>query len=153
MTVDKNIYIDFSIIQKSDPKKLREELEVLIQLRNKIYIWSKVVSPLQMRMFCLGIKYKDITNKVIHNRIIELRKEKKTYNEIAQETGVPMKQLSFYLTTSPDKEWTLDDWIMDYHPKDSTMYAKADVVVDPDPKFVERFQFKGIEANCIEKIK
>jgi len=105
-----------------------------------------------MRFFCINVKFNLKEEKELHQKIINLRKEKKSYKEITDETQVPMWKLSFFLTTSPDKVWTLDDWIMDYHKKDSVMYAKADVVIDPDPRFVERFQFKGIEGNCIEKI-
>ena len=151
MTVGKNIIIDFSIIQKSDHSKLMKELDQLVALKNNIYLWSKTVHPTQMKLFCQKIKF-DLQDKIVHQEIIKLRSQKKSFKEISEATKVPIEQISFYLTAKLDKVWTLDDWIKDYLVKDSSVYQKADFVIDPDPKFVNRFQLKGMDGNVLEKL-
>ena len=147
-----NVFIEFSIIKNSNPQKLREELETLVLLKNNVFVWSKIVEPTHMRAHCLGIKFNDPKEKELHKTIIKMRAEKKPYKEITEVTGAPLWKISFYLTTKEDKIWTLDDWIKDYYKKDSSIYPKADFVIDPDIKFVDRFHFAGVDGNCIEKI-
>ena len=104
-----------------------------------------------MKSYCKTIKY-DLQDKTVHKQIIDLRSQKKSFKEISEATKVPVEQISFYLTSDINKEWTLDDWIKDYLVKDSSVYQKADFVVDPDPKFVSRFQLKGLDGNVLEKL-
>lgn len=151
MDTNRNIFVDFSIIKNSDPQKLKEELETLVQLKNLVYIWSKTVDPALMRLYCLSIKFDDPKERELHRLIQKMRQEKKSYKEITEVTETPMWKIGFYLTTK-DKIWTLDDWIKGYFIKDSAIYAKADFIIDPDQKFVDRFHFSGIDGNCIEKI-
>lgn len=120
-------------------------------MKNNIYLWSKTYTREQMRIFCLGFKLNlDLKEKC--EKILTLRKQKKPFKEISELTGVPIEQMSFFLTLDPNKVWTLDDWIKGYLEKDSSVYQKADFVIDPDPKFVHRFQSKGIDGNVIEKL-
>ena len=149
--IGKNIFIEFNIIQKSNLKTLVQELDQLIARKNNIYLWSKTLTPSQMRLYCLSNKI-DINDKTTFQKVLELRRQKKSFTEISQLTGVPLEQISFFLTTDPNKTWTLDDFIKDYLVKDSSIYAKADFVIDSDPKFVHRFQLKGLDGHCIEKI-
>jgi hypothetical protein len=152
MIVEGNIFIDFSIIQKSNPSKLKDELDLLVSLKNKVYLWSKTIDLVTMRRYCLSIKYSNIEDKELHKKVIELRAKKKQYSEISKETSLPIWKIGFYLTTDPEKEWTLDDWIKDYVKKDSAIYSKVDFIIDPDKKIVDRFKSRGIDGNCIEKI-
>jgi hypothetical protein len=149
--VEKNIFIDFSIIKNSNPEKLKDELEVLVALKNNIFIWSKTVSPKIMKDYCKNIIFDLTDEKEKHLKIIKMRAEKKSYKEISDATGVPIKRLGFFLSTSPNKQWTLDDWIKDYYIKDSMIYSKVDFVIDPDPKFVNRFQIRA-DGNLVERI-
>jgi hypothetical protein len=146
--IGKNIVIDFSIIQNSNPESLVNELELLIARKNNIYVWSNKYTPEEMRFFCLKIAV-NLNEEEKHKKIIELRKQKKSFQDISEETGVPIEQISFYLTTRPDKIWTLDDWVLEYLVKDSSVYQKADFVIDPDIRFVERFKARGLDGNVI----
>lgn len=127
------------------------ELDKLVALKNNIYVWSKTISIVEMRTFCINIKY-DLNETETHLKIIELRKQKKSFKEISETTGVLLEQISFYLTTDPNKQWTLDDWIKGYFIKDSSIYQKVDFVIDPDPKFVNRFKSKKIDGHILEKL-
>lgn len=147
-----NVFIDFDIIKQSNPQKLKEEFETIIMRKNNIFIWHKNIDPARMREYCLGIKFDTPEEKETHNKIIQLRKEKKTYKEISEQTNTPIWKLSFYLSLKAEKIWTLDDWIKNYLKKDSSIYQKVDFVIDPVEKFVNRFKLKGIDGNCIEKI-
>ncbi|MCK9428934.1 MAG: hypothetical protein M0R17_02850 [Candidatus Omnitrophica bacterium] len=147
-----NVFVDFSIIEKSEKKKLKDELETLVSLKNYIYVWSKTVDIYKMRLYCLNIKYNNPDEVKTHQDIHTLRLQKKPYKEISEITKVPIEKLSFYLSTKPGKIWTLDDWIKDYMMKDSSIYSKADFIIDPDQRFVDRFKSKGIEANCINQL-
>lgn len=151
MDTGKNIFIEFSIIKNSNPQKLKDELETLIQLKNQIFVWSKTIDPAVMRTYCLGIKFNDPKEQELHKTVRKMRAEKKTYKDITDTTGVPLWKIGFFLSTK-EKTWTLDDWIKDYYKKDSSIYPKADFVIDPDQKFVDRFHFGGVDGNCIEKI-
>jgi hypothetical protein len=152
MVVNQNIFIEHSIIQNSNPKKLREEMELLIALKNKIFVWSKTVSPIQMKINCLAIKFEDIKESELHKTVCKMKLDKKSYKEITESTGVPMWKIGFYLTTDPNKIWTLNDWIKDYYKKDSAIYSKVDFIIDSDKKLIDRFKSAGIDGNLIEKI-
>jgi hypothetical protein len=152
MSTNLNIFLDFSVIRKSVPEKLRDEFETLIQYKNQIYVWSKTISIDEMRRYCTSIKYPDLNEVAVHKKVKELRKEKKPFKEISDTLSVPMWKLSYYLTTNENKLWTLDDWIKNYYKKDSSIYQKADFIIDPDQKFVDKFRSAGVEGNCLEKI-
>ena len=100
----------------------------------------------------MSIKFNDDKEKDLRKKIKELRLQKKPYKEISEETNTPLWKIGFYLSMKEDKVWTLDDWIKDYYKKDSSVYPKADFVIDPDEKFVNRFQTSGRDGNCIEKL-
>lgn len=154
MVKDSNVFIDFEIIKNSSIEGLREELDTIIKLRNKIYVWSKQYTPSEMRKYCLKTKVDTSEQeKELHKECFQLRNvECLSYNEINEKTGVPIKQIGFYAAVTPDKKWTLDDWIVDYHNKDSSMYQKVDFIVDSNERLVERFRRTGIEGNVIDKI-
>lgn len=130
---------------------MREELETLVMLRNSIFVWSKTMHPLQMRQFCLNIKFNDPIEQELHKSVRQMRADKKTYKEITDTTKLPLWKISFYLTTK-EKSWSLDDWIKDYLVKDSAIYSKVDYIIDPDQRLVDRFKARGLEGNCIESI-
>lgn len=46
----------------------------------------------------------------------------------------------------------IHDYIWGYREKDSSFYSCVDFVIDPDPKFVQRFGNKGIKGNTLTKI-
>lgn len=94
----------------------------------------------------------NINDSDLFKKVRELRRQKKSFPEISTALNIPVEQIGFYLTADPNKTWTLDDFIKDYFVKDSSMYPKADFVIDPNSRFVERFQLKGLDGNCIEKI-
>lgn len=151
MAVGQNIFIDFEIIKKSEPEKLIKELDLLIILKNNIFVWSKTVPPLEMKKYCLSTVV-DFEERELHAKITKLRAQKKTYKDISDTTGVPISKLGFYLTTNPNKVWSLDDWIKEYHKKDSMMFPKVDFVIDPNERFVHRFQLRGVDGNVVERI-
>lgn len=152
MSIGKSIFIDFEIIKNSDPKNLKNELEEIVKRKNEINVWSKKEPTINMRLFCLNIKFnlKDEVEK--HKKVLELRKQKKTYEEISKESGVPVKQLWYFISNPIKETWTLDDWIKGYYKKDSTVYQKPDIVIDPDETFVKKFISRGIEGNVVSKI-
>jgi hypothetical protein len=150
--VGQNIFIDFDIIKESNSEKLREELDTLIMLKNRVYVWSKTIPPAQMRQYCKSIKFNFEEEKELHTKVKKLRREKKTYKEIEETTKVPVNKIGFYLATDPNKTWTLDDWILEYHQKDSMIYSKVDFVIDSNARFVDRFQMRGADGNVIERI-
>ena len=104
-----------------------------------------------MRQYCASLIV-DYPERDLHNRIIKMRAEKATYKDISDATGVPIKRLGYYLVTDPNKVWTIDDWIRNYHHKDSMIYSKVDFVIDPNERFVSRFQLKGTDGNVVERI-
>jgi hypothetical protein len=150
--IGQNIFIEFDIIKNSNPKKLQEELDTLIAMKNKVFVWSKTYTPIQMKNYCKSVTFAFENEKKIHKIVKELRKQKKTYKEIAELAKVPLDKIGFYLATNPDKVGSLDDWIFDYHQKDSMIFSKVDFVIDPNPKFVDRFQIRGGDGNVIERI-
>lgn len=44
------------------------------------------------------------------------------------------------------------DYIWGYHIKDSSTYQKVDIVIDPDPTFVNKFTKRGKIGNVISKM-
>lgn len=148
-----NVFIDFEIIQKSNLKTLVKELDILIAAGKKIYLWSKTVLPESMKRLCQNtIISLDPTEKETHKKVYQMRIANKTYQEISQVTGIPIKNLSFYVKFDPDKPWLLSDWIMDYYQKDSSVYPKVDLVIDNRIELVEKFKKRGVPGNWIEKL-
>lgn len=154
MITEANVFIDFSIIKNSQIKELREELDTIIQLRNKIFLWSKVVTPSEMMIYCLSKTVPiDKAEKELHKKCYELRNiECLSYKEIEEKTGVKSRRIGFYSKVDPEKEWKLSDWILDYYKKDSSVYQKVDFIIDRDPKLIERFRKIGIKGNVIENL-
>ena len=148
----KNIFLDFEIILKSLPAKLKKELDVIIQLNKDIYIWSKKYTTKEMQEYCKSIKFEN-EEKEEHKKVIELRKESKTYEEIKNQLNIPIWKIGFYLSTDIKEHWELDDWIKDYMIKDSSIFQKVDFIVDPDKKLVDRFKSRGIDGNCLSEIR
>lgn len=105
-----------------------------------------------MRRYCLGIIYNNIEDKELHQKVKNLRQANKTYKEIAEITNISVTKIGFYLSTPISKVWTLDDWIKGYFLKDSSIYQKADYIIDNDRSFVDRFKKRGIEGNYIERL-
>ena len=153
MASNKNIFVDFEIIINSDQEKLKTELDILIVLKNKVYVWSKEYLPQQMKEYC-SKKVIPISKEEFetHLKIRGMRVQKKSFKEISEATKVPVWKISFYLKNDPDKPWTLDDWIVDYYKKDSSVYSKVDFLIDPNPKLVQRFERIGIPGTIIEKL-
>lgn len=153
MENETNVFIEFEIIQRSDTTKLLKELDLLIAVGKKLYVWSKKVEPERMSDYCRRYKMPvEQKEKEEHQRVWALRKENKTYKEIAEKAKVPIEKIGFYARTDPAREWVLDDWILGYHQKDSAIYPKVDIAVDSDKKLVEKFKRAGRSANYIEKL-
>lgn len=148
-----NVFIEFEIIKKSNKNKLYKELDVILATGKKVFVWSKLISPIEMRRFCINTHI-DIPEdeKIIHKKAYDMRREGATYESISEETKIPIKQLGWYLANNPNKSWVLDDWVADYYIKDSSAYQKADIVIDCDEKIIEKFRKNGIPGNVIESI-
>lgn len=151
---DINVFIDFQIIKNSQPISLSKELDVLIASGKSIYIWSKTVSPKEMKQYCSKIIIPTPEEeKKLHQKVFILRhKDHKTYKEISDALNIPIGKVSYYTKTDPLKEWILDDWIVSYEIKDSQIYPKVDFLVDNDEKLVQRFKRAGRPANLITKV-
>lgn len=148
-----NVFIEFEIIKKSNPQILYKELDILLATDKRIYVWSKTISPTEMRKHCLtSLVFLPKDELEIHKKAYNMRTDGSSYQEIAEETKIPLKQLGWYIRTNPDKQWTIDDWIADYYKKDSSVYSKVDAIIDNDEKIVERFKKKGILGNTIRQI-
>lgn len=149
-----NVFVDYEIILNSPVEELRKDLDGIIQLQNKIYVWSKAHFPSEMRMHCLKtIVTLPEDERKLHEECFRLRNiECLSYDEISQKTGVKPRRIGFFAAVNPYKNWTLDDWIVDYYKKDSSVYSKVDFIIDPNPKIVERFSRIGIEGNVIEHL-
>jgi len=76
----------------------------------------------------------------------------KTYKEISETLNIPISKVGFYINNSPDRVWTIDDWVVDYYKKDSSVYPKVDIVVDPSQTIVDKFKRSEKEAYRVEKI-
>ncbi len=105
-----------------------------------------------MKSFCNNIKYDLADEKELHKKVISLREQKKSFKEISDATGIPIVRLGYFISTDINKIWTLDDWIKDYYPKDSSIYPKVDFLIDNDKKFLLKFSNKGIKGTFIEKL-
>lgn len=148
-----NVFIDYQIIQNSNLQNLILELDIMIAAGKKIYLWSKTILPETMEKECKKRIVKiDDHELELHKTIYEERKKGITYQEISDKTGIPVKQLTYYIKHNPNVPLVLDDWIVDYYKKDSSSYQKADIVIDPDQKFVDRFIKIGLEGNCIKSV-
>lgn len=149
-----NVFIDFEIIKNSPIEELRQDLDTIIQFRNKIYVWSKIHTPMEMRKYCLKTKVPIPKEEIdLHKECFRLRNiECLSYDEIREKTGVSYRRIGFFAGTDPNKQWNLDDWIADYFKKDTSMYSKVDFIIDPSEKMVKRFEKIGIPGNVIEKL-
>lgn len=150
----KNIFIEFEIIKDSNPNILYKELDILMASRKRIFVWSKEIPPVMMRNYCINTPV-DIPQEELerHNKAYEMRYEGCSYQEISEATGIPEKQLGWYIATKPGRVWVLDDWIADYYLKDSSVYQKVDAIVDINDRMVERFRRRGIPGNVMEPLK
>jgi hypothetical protein len=150
-----NVFLEFQIVKDSDPLLLSKELDILIARGKKIHVWSKTVSEKEMKHFCTSIILPTSKEEDhLHKTIFVLRhKEKKTYKEIADRLGIPVERVGYFTKADPLRKWKLDDWIISYQVKESTVYDKVDYLVDNDEKFVERFKRAGRQATFIRKIK
>jgi hypothetical protein len=149
----KNVFIEFKIIKESAPDLLYKELDVLLATGKRIFVWSKTVPPQLMRAHCAqtGVKLpQEELDK--HSKVYEMRRELATYQEISEVTGIPVRQLGWYIATTPNRQWTLDDWIADYYIKDSAVYQKVDAIIDCEDKVVEKFKRRGIPGNTLEPL-
>lgn len=151
---DTNVFIEFQVVINSDPSSLYQELDLLIAAGKRIFLWSKTVAPevmeLQAKKIQIPIPEEDLKE---HKECWELKnKERLTYQEIADKLGMPLKKISYYSRNDPDRDWTLDDWVVDYYKKDSSVYPRVDILVDNDEKMVNRFKRAGREANLVEKV-
>jgi len=149
-----NVFIDFEIIEKSDPTSLYKELDLIILAGNKIHICSKTKSIQEMKKYCNNLKISPLNyNKKIHEQARFLRKkDKKTYQEIASTLKISTNMVGFYVKNDPNESWVLSDWIIGYHIKDSTIYDKIDYLVDCDKRLVDKFLRAGRKATFIEKV-
>lgn len=145
-----NVFIEFEIMKESDPIELYKELDVLIATGRRIFVWSKTVPPMGMRVFCLETQiHIPEKEKNIHETAYRMRYEGSTYQEISEATGVPIKQLGWYISNSPNRNWSLDDWVADYYIKDSAVYGKVDAIIDCSERVVEKFKRRGIPGNTL----
>jgi len=149
-----NVFIDFSIIQKSNPSSLYKELDLLIRIGKSIHIWSKSTSIKEMKEYCKTLKIApEDYDATIHAKVFVLRhKDKRSYQSIADELGIKLDLVSFYVNSDPTKPWVLDDWIVDYHFKDSSIYEKIDILIDNDQNLVQRFKRANRSANYVENV-
>lgn len=149
-----NIFIEFQVVINSDPSSLYRELDLLIAAGKRIFLWSKTVTPEMMERHAKKLKIpipkEDLKE---HKECWELKnKERLTYQEIADKLKIPLKKVSYYTRNDPDRDWNLDDWIVDYYQKDSSVYPRVDILVDNDERLVNRFKRAGREANLVERV-
>ena len=151
--VGMNVFIEFKIIRESNPIKLAEEIDKLIAHGKKVYSWSKTVTPIEQATFCsLKVIPRSAEEKDRHKKIKELRDSGYSYDEISKELKIHTREIGFFLKRDFRKEWTLTDYILDYYKKDSSIYPKVDIIIDPDPVLVERFKKIGIHGNVLERL-
>jgi len=149
-----NVFIEFEVIKNSEVSSLYQELDLLIVAGKRIYLWSKTEAPEVIKAYAkqleIPIPKKDLEE---HKICWELKnKERLAYQEISDKLKIPLKKISYYIRNNPDRKWTLDDWIIDYYQKDSSVYPRVDILVDNDPKIVNRFKRAGREANLVERV-
>lgn len=149
-----NVFIEFGIIEKSNPTSLYKELDLLILAQKYIHLWSKTKSPAEMKEYCSKIVVQpEDYSKEKHEQAYRMRhRENKTYKEISDLLETPISLVSFYVRANPKRPWLLSDWIVGYHPKDSSIYEKIDVLVDNDQRLVDKFKRAGRKANFVEKV-
>ena len=146
----KNVFIEFKIVKDSNPTALYKELDILLATGKRIFVWSKTVPPIIMRQHCISTLV-DIPEEEIerHKKAYGMRYAGATYQDISETTDIPIRQLGWYLSNSPDRQWVLDDWIADYYVKDSAVYQKVDAIVDCEDRIVEKFKRRGIPVNVL----
>lgn len=148
-----NIFIEYTIIRDSNPNELYKELDVLLATGKRVFVWSKEVPPNIMRQHCLSTKVEIPEHeKEVHKKAYEMRYEGASYQDISEATSIPIRQLGWYLSNSPDRQWVLDDWIADYYLKDSSVYQKVDAVVDCEERIVTKFKRRGIPGNVLQPL-
>lgn len=107
-----------------------------------------------MRSFCLATKITVSEEEIQkHKRAYEMRYEGMSYQDISEETKIPIKQLGWYISTNPNRQWALDDWIADYYVKDSAVYGKVDAIIDSEERVVEKFKRRGIPGNTLDALR
>lgn len=148
-----NVFVEFKIIQDSNPIRLALEIDNLIAYGKKVYSWSKLVTPHQQALYCTTkIIPRPPEEKEKHRRIKEMRDSGASYEEISNELAVNAKEIGFFLKRPLNKEWSLADYFLDFYKKDSSIYPKVDVIIDPDPNLIERFKKIGIHGNIVERV-
>lgn len=107
-----------------------------------------------MKEYCKTLKIApEDYDATIHAKVFVLRhKDKRSYQSIADELGIKLDLVSFYVNSDPTKPWVLDDWIVDYHFKDSSIYEKIDILIDNDQNLVQRFKRANRSANYVENV-
>lgn len=151
--MERNVFIDFSIIEKSDLQNLVKELDVLIAAGKEIHVWSKSYTPDVMQLKCELIQV-PVTDEEfkLHDTVYRMKLGGYTYTEIAEKVGKESSTLGYYGRIPPSKSLSLHNWIKGYHNKDSSMYPKVDILIDPDEKTVARFERNGYEAHHVEAV-
>ena len=151
---ESNVFIEFQVVKDSDPVLLSKELDLLIVSGKQIHVWSKTVSVKEMKRYCISQAIDSSEEEIkLHAQAFVLRHQhKKTYKEIADILKVPIERIGYYTKVDPLRKWTLNDWIVSYQIKDSTIYGKVDFLVDNDEKLVDRFKRAGRSANYIKKV-
>ena len=87
-----------------------------------------------------------------HKKATDMRYDGASYQEISEATGIETQALGWYISTDPNRQWTLDDWIADYYYKDSSVFQKVDAIIDCDERIVERFKRRGITGSVIKPL-
>lgn len=153
MIENKNVFIEFQILKNSKLSNLITELDVLIANKKLVFIWSKTELPQIMKLYCNSIEVPiPITEVNTHKEVRKLKAQGKTYKEIVEKTGVPIKEMAYFLKYNPSQKYFLSDWIIDYYKKDSSIYGKVDIIIDNDHKIIDRFLRANKEAYLIEKV-
>lgn len=151
--MEENVFIDFSIIQNSDLQELKSEFDKLIIAGKKIFIWSKKALPSEMSRFCKNIKIQRDPEEInLHKEVLASRAKRNSYKDIADDLDIDIGKVSYFANIRLFEEWNLDDWIIDYYKKDSSIYPKVDFVIDPDQKVVDRFARNGVNGNVVDKL-
>lgn len=146
-----NVFLDFDIIRKTNLEILLKEMDMLIVAGKKIFVWSKDFDPYTMQQLCRSTRIPKNEKEVeLHKECIRLNNLGMIYRDIAKKLEVPVKRVSYFLRRDPERIWTLDDWIVEYLQKDSSVYQKVDIVVDPEQRVVDRFTKAGVEAHLFK---
>ncbi len=148
-----NVFVEYRIIRESNPVLLYKELDLLLAIGKRVFVWSKTVPIVTMRLYCINTPITiSEDEKKKHTKAYNMRYEGATYQEISEATDMKIDQLGWYVSNNPNKQWTLDDWIADYYVKDSSVFKKADAVVDCSQRIIDRFSRFGIPGNVLEPL-